>query len=135
MKNTTPRIISLTIVSMVLLLLSCESLLNIEVGILWRDDTTFSQSGSTHLCILKGKWDSETGFDDDVLETSDVVAGTNDLYKFSLSTSQADHFTAFIFVDNNGNGKYDEGYDGVLGYKYNYGESGGNLEISLSAYY
>jgi len=135
MKQTSLRILYLTIGSIALLLLSCESLLDIEVGILWRDDTTISQAGSTYLCVLKGKWDFETGFDDDILDTVEVVPGTNGIHKFSINSGESDHFTAFIYMDNNHNGSYDEGYDDVLGYKYNYGESGRDLEISLSAYY
>ena len=113
MKQTSLRILYLTIGSIALLLLQCESLLDIEVGILWMDDTRFSQLGSAYLCVLKGKWDFETGFDDDILDTTEVVPGTNGIHKFSINTGESDHFTALIFIDNNDNGTYDEGYNGV----------------------
>jgi len=118
-----------------LILCSCESFLDIKVGILWNDDPHVSQSDSVYLGILQGKWDSESGFDCVLLDTTEVLVGVNRCYSFSINTDDSDNYTAFIFFDSNGNGKYDDGYDSVLGYKYNYGESGGDLEISLSAYY
>ena len=137
MKRTASRIvaIALALVSVVSILISCDTQLDIEVGILWRDDPFFNQTGSTYLGILKGQWDTNTGFDKSMLDTAEVVPGANRFYKFSIDVINSDHFTAFIFMDNNDNQSYDDGYDSVLGYKYNYGESGGELEISLSAYY
>lgn len=135
MKFPINRKIRIAFTCTVMCLCSCESLLDIEVGILWQDDPFFSDTGTVYLGILKGKWDSNTGFDNTVLDISEVQPGMNESCRFSVNTSKSDNFTAFIFIDIGDNGIYDDGYDTVLGYKYNYGESGGNLEISLSAYY
>jgi hypothetical protein len=127
--------IPIPIVVTLLILCSCESFLDIKVGILWNDDPHVNIADSVYLGILQGKWDSESGFDSGLLDTAEVLVSVNHCYRFSINTNDSDNYTAFIFYDSNGNGKYDEGFDEVLGYKYNYGKAGGQVDISLSAYY
>ena len=114
---------------------SCESYIDIEVGILWQDDQHFNHISDAYVGILEGKWDSGTGFDGDLLDAQEVTIGTNTGHSFTISTDRSAHYTAFIFYDENDNDLYDEGYDHIAGYKYNWGESGGELDISLSAHY
>ncbi len=95
----------------------------------------FSDSGLVYLGLLKGELDSNTGIDNKVLEIYEIQRGVNGSSRFSIHTNKSDHFTAFIFVDAGDNRVYNDGHDAVLEYQYNYGESGGALEISLSAYY
>ncbi len=120
---------------LLLILCSCETHLAIKVGVLWNDDPHVSKSDSVYLSIMLGQWDSESGFDSDILATVEVLPGVNQCYCFTIATSNSDHYTAFIYHDREGNGKYDEGHDEVLGYKYNYGKEDGELNISLSAFY
>ncbi|MBT3825915.1 MAG: hypothetical protein HOF96_13165 [Candidatus Marinimicrobia bacterium] len=119
----------------IMMLCSCEPEVNIEVGVLWEDDQYFNDSGSACIGILGGKWDSDTGFDGTILDTTSVRLGVNGNYKFSIIASESDNYTAFIYFEHSGNEIYDEGYDIVMGYKYNKAEPGKTVEISLSAYY
>ena len=118
-----------------MLLWSCESVVNIKVAVLWEDDLHFSRSGSAHIGILQGKWDSDTGFDATVLDTGSVIIGVNSCYCFTLNASDSDNYTAFIYFEQNEEEGYDEGYDPIVGYKYNRAEPGTTLEISVSAFY
>lgn len=119
----------------ILLLSSCESFVDIAVGVLWQDDQHFSHSSKAYIGILAGKWDPDTGFEGDLLEAEEVTVGTNTDHSFAISADKSSHYTAFIFYDENDNAQYDEGYDPIAGYKYNWGKSGGEVDISLSAYY
>ena len=117
------------------LLLACEKTQEIQVGLLWKDDAFFSHSGSRYLGLLEGEYDLTTGFDMPVLDSTPVLTGINKSYLFSISASGSRNYTAFIFIDLDSSKTYDEGYDIISGYKYNYGEPGACLNISLSSFY
>ena len=118
-----------------LFLMSCESTQDIEVGILWRDDTSLSYAGSAYLCLVKGTYDFNSGFESDILDSVSVSPGANSAYNFSIAARKSSVYTAFVYMDVDDDGQYSEGYDVVFGYKYNSGEPSESLEISLSAYY
>lgn len=116
-------------------LISCESSQEIQVGILWKDDPHFDESGQRYLAILKGECDFETGFAGHVLDFQTVGLAANETYYFSCSSNGTENYTAFVFADMNSDSSYNEGYDVVTGYKYNSGEPGDPLTISVSSFY
>lgn len=118
-----------------LFLVSCESTQEIQVGILWQDDPHFDDTGIRYLAVLKGECDFDTGFEGYVLDSQPVRLAENTTYYFSCVSSGAGNYTAYIFVDTNADSSYSEGYDVITGYKYNYGEPGEPLTISLSSFY
>ncbi len=118
-----------------LILSSCESTQEIKVGLLWRDDTHFNNTGKRYLGMVEGEYDLGTGFDGSVLEIMSVNPGENKTHLFSFSSNSSSHYTAFIFIDVDSSETYDDGYDIISGYKYNYGEPGERLNISVSAFY
>jgi len=117
------------------ILIGCETSQLIEVGVLWNDDSHFSNSNATFLAIAEGEFDQETGFDTILIELTSVSPGENEVHKYSFSTTSSNNYTAFIFVDENHNGTYDEGYDIISGYKYNCAAAGECLSISVSSFY
>lgn len=119
----------------VLLLWGCEASQEIEVGVLWHDDAHFSNANTRYLAIVEGEFDLETGFDATLAELSSVTPGTNAIQKWSLGSRGTGNYTAFVFIDENGNGQYDDGHDIVSGYKYNCAAKNECLNISVSSFY
>ena len=118
-----------------LLLWGCETSQEIEVGVLWNDDIHFSNENSRYLAIVEGEFDLETGFDVTLAEFISVTPGTNAIQKWSLGSGGSSNYTAFVFIDENGNEQYDDGHDIVSGYKYNCAEENECLSISVSSFY
>ena len=102
---------------------------------MWKEDTSFIAAEYRYLALIKGKCDFDTGFTNTLLDTSHVIPGIDATYHFSIPSSKAADYTAFIFVDINPDGLYEDGYDTVSGYKSNRGEIGDVLYISVSAFY
>ncbi len=117
------------------MIFSCELNQDIQVGVLWKDDVQYAASGARYLGLIKGIYDFDTGFTGELLDTAAVTPGINSTYVFSVSTGGAENYTAFVFIDLDSDGIFDDGDDTVSGYKYNYGEPGEALNISVSAYY
>lgn len=117
------------------MLASCESTQDLEIGLRWEDDQYLESSQKIYLSILKGVFDSNSGFDSQDLATVEVICCENQTYSFSFSSSGSSSYTAFVYIDKDGNAKYEEGYDLVCGYKYNYGNTGEPTFISLSVCY
>ncbi len=116
-------------------LLGCEMDQNINVGITWLDDNHFDSDSSRYLGIVEGEFDLNTGFETTLIELAKIIPGDDATHSFSLATHSSSNYTAFVFIDMNNNDNYDEGYDLISGYKYNRGEPGECLNISVSAYY
>ena len=117
------------------LMFSCESTLDIEVGVLWQDDSRFVNSHDRYLALLEGKFDSQTGFDSEVKDQVLVLPANQETHRFSFDAGGSNNYTAFIYIDENANGSYDEGYDVVSGYKYNCVDKDARLRISVSSFY
>jgi len=116
-------------------LLSCEPQVVVEVGLIWRDDAHFHRDLKAYVALLDGEWDTQTGFDGDLRASEEVVPGRNTTIQFEITDRGASSCTAFLFFDENEDLQYDEGYDTVVGYKYNSCPSGEVLRICLSGHY
>ncbi|MBT4034210.1 MAG: hypothetical protein HOB84_14755, partial [Candidatus Marinimicrobia bacterium] len=55
--------------------------------------------------------------------------------KFVLGSGAEGNLTAFVYLDINKNGIYEDGYDKLTGYKYNYAVSNETTSIAVSAYF
>jgi|GEM_PF-334984 len=128
-------VLSMVLGYMMIIVLGCESTQEIEVGVLWNDDSHFNNDNPRYLAITEGEFDLETGFDTGLIELTSVTPGTNARHKWSLSSRSSQNYTAFVFIDINESGSYEEGLDIVSGYKYNGFNEGECLSISVSSFY
>jgi hypothetical protein len=128
-------LLSLVAGCMMTLFLGCERTQELEVGVLWNDDSHFSNNNSRYLALVEGEFDLETGFETSLVELTPVTPGTNATHKWSLGSSSSQNYTAFVFIDINESASYDEGLDIVSGYKYNCVSEGECLSISVSSFY
>ncbi len=128
--------INLIITILVALVLSnCENPRYVDAGVIWTDDSYFTSEGDWYLAISDGEYSNCEGATIEVLDQFPISVNKNVTQKFVLGAGSEGNITAFVFLDTNENGIYDEGYDKLTGYKYNYAVSNETTAISVSAYY
>ena len=136
MKKPRPNPLLLLFTLLILpFLVNCEKTQEIEVGVLWQDDQSISSSQDHFLAILDGSYDAQTGFDADLVALTSVSPGVDHTQMFTLSASSRGYYTAFVFVDTDADGAFEDGTDLVCGYKHNSGDPESRLQIALRAYY
>lgn len=123
------------IILVALVLTNCENPRFIEAGVHWTDDANFSVEGDWYLAVSEGCYSSCEGATVEVLDQYPISANKNGTQKFMLGSGAEGNLTAFVYYDSNGNGSYDDGYDVLTGYKYNYATAGKTTFIAVSAYY
>ena len=126
---------TITILATLITLMNCEMPRNIEAGVLWSDDTYFAAEGDWYLAISEGSYSNEVGAVVDVVDQMPITFGKNEVVRFDLGSGSAGNITAFVYLDRTSNGIYDDGYDLITGYKYNYSDPGETTCISVSAYF
>lgn len=123
------------IIFFALVLTNCENPRYVEAGVLWTDDSYFTAEGDWYLAISEGCYSNCEGATIEVLDQYQISTSSNVTQKFMLGSGAEGNLTAFVYHDSNGNGTYDDGYDKLTGYKFNYATSGETTSIAVSAYY
>ncbi len=118
-----------------LFIFNCEKQLYVETGVNWSDDTYFNSDGDWYLAISEGSYSIGGGAAIVVVDQLPLTRGKNTSQRFVLSSGSEGDITAFVYLDVNENGSYDDGYDKITGYKYNYSDSGETTSIAVSAFY
>ena len=131
MKNI--NIISTILIALVLS--NCENRRYVDAGVIWTDDTYFSEEGDWYLAISDGCYSNGEGLAIDVLDQFPIVANKKTTQKFVLGSGAEGNLTAFVYLDTNENGTYDDGYDKLTGYKFNYATTNETTSIAVSAYF
>jgi len=124
----------LTVLS-IAMLVNCEKQIFVETGVLWSDDTYFSANGDWYVAVSEGCYSNDVCAVINVLDQEPILPGKNTTNKFMITGSSANYITAFVYLDVNENGIYDDGYDKLTGYKYNYADEIGTASIAVSAYF
>jgi len=123
------------IILVVLLLTNCENSRYVDAGVIWSDDSYFSSDGDWYLAISDGSYSNDFGATIDVLDQYPISVNKNTTQKFMLGSGEEGNLTAFVYLDTNENGIYDDGYDKLTGYKYNYAVNNETTSIAVTAYY
>lgn len=119
----------------VLFIFNCEQQLYVETGVNWSDDTYFSAEGDWYLALSEGCYSNCAGATIDVVDQLPITIGENSTKRFVLGSGSKGDITAFVYLDVNGNGVFDDGYDKITGYKYNYSDVNETTTIAVSAFY
>ena len=123
------------IILIALILSNCENLRYVDAGVIWTDDLYFSEEGDWYLAISDGCYSNCEGVAIEVLDQFPISANKKTTQKFALGSGAEGNLTAFVYLDTNENGAYDDGYDRLTGYKFNYAEANETTEIAVSAYF
>jgi hypothetical protein len=116
-------------------LMNCEKQLYIETGVLWSDDSYFSAEGDWYLALSEGSYSNDFGATINVVDQLPLSVGENATRRFVLGGGSTGNITAFVYLDVNGNGIYDDGYDNLTGYKFNYADDTETTSIAVYAYF
>ena len=125
----------LSIILIALVLSNCENLRYVDAGVIWSDDSHFSEDGDWYLAISDGCYSNCEGADIDVLDQFPITVNKKTTQKFVLGSGGEGNLTAFVYLDTNENGTYDDGYDTLTGYKFNYAEANETTSIAVAAFY
>ena len=117
------------------ILSNCENPRYVEAGVIWTDDSYFSEEGDWYLAVSEGCYSNSEGVAIDVLDQFPISVNKKTTQKFVLGSGAECNLTAFVYLDINENGIYDDGYDKLTGYKFNYAEANETTEIAVTAYY
>jgi len=118
-----------------LMMSNCETPRYVEAGVIWMDDSYFNADGDWYLAISEGLYSSEEGAIVEVVEQIAIRANVDAIQRFVLGSGPEGNLTAFVYVDVNGNGLYDDEYDNITGYKYNYAVNNETTQIAVMAYF
>ena len=118
-----------------LIISNCENLRYVEAGVVWTDDSYFSAEGDWYLAISEGCYSNGEGATLDILDQQPISANKNVITKFVIGSGSEGNITAFVYLDVNQNGVYDDGYDQLTGYKFNYSTENETTAIAVSAYF
>jgi hypothetical protein len=125
----------ITTILIALVLSNCENPRYVDAGVIWTDDSYFSEDGDWYLAISDGCYTNCEGATIDVLDQMPIVPNKKTTQKFVLGSGAEGNLTAFVYLDSNGNGTYDDGYDKLTGYKFNYAAANEITSIAVSAYF
>jgi hypothetical protein len=125
----------ITTILIALVLSNCENPRYVDAGVIWTDDSYFSEDGDWYLAISDGCYTNCEGATIDVLDQMPIVPNKKTTQKFVLGSGAEGNLTAFVYLDSNGNGTYDDGYDKLTGYKFNYAAANETTSIAVSAYF
>jgi hypothetical protein len=117
------------------LFMNCEKQIYLEAGLTWTDDTYFNETGDWYLAVSEGCYSNCAGAMLCVVDQIRVIPGQNAVQRFVLGDAAEGNITSFVFLDVNHNGSYDDGYDQITGYKYNYSSTDETTCIAVSAYF
>lgn len=126
---------TLFIILVAMVISNCENLRYVEAGVIWTDDVYFSTDGDWYLAISDGCYSNCEGATLDVLDQMPISVNNRTIQKFVLGSGSEGNLTAFVYLDINKNGTYEDGYDKLTGYKYNYAVSNQTTSIAVSAYF
>jgi hypothetical protein len=118
-----------------ILFINCEKQIYLEAGLTWSDDVYFEQSGDWYLAVSEGCYSNCEGATLCVVDQFQVTPGTNTIERFVLGDAAEGNITSFVYLDVNQNGTFDDGYDHITGYKFNYSGFGEVTSIAVSAYF
>ncbi len=118
-----------------LFIVNCEKQLYVETGVTWNDDSYFSAEGDWYLALSEGCYSNCEGAAIDVVDQLPITTGQNSIKRFVLGSGSEGNITAFVYLDVNENGTYDDGYDKITGYKFNYSDASETTSIAVSAFY
>ncbi len=116
-------------------LINCENPLYIQAGVIWSDDRYFSEEGDWYLALSEGCYSNCEGAVIDVVDQLPISANKKVTKKFVLNSGSEGNITAFVYLDVNKNGSYDDGYDKMTGYKFNHAVKGESTDIAISAFF
>ncbi len=125
----------LILITAALTLFNCENPLYIEAGVIWSDDSYFSEDGDWYLALSEGSYSNTAGSIINVVDQLPLSVNKKASKHFVLDSGSEGNITAFVYLDTNNNGIYDDGYDKMTGYKYNYADKGQSTSIAVSAYF
>ncbi len=130
------KTINLALILLTAVILSnCENPRYVEAGVTWSDDLYFSADGDWYLAISEGCYSNYDDTAINVLDQCPIPVNKNITRKFVLGSGSEGNLTAFVYLDTNGNGVYDDGYDKLTGYKFNYAVKNETTPIAVSAYF
>ena len=127
------KLILITIIS--IFLYNCENPLYIDAGVIWSDDSYFSEEGDWYLALSEGAYSNAEGETIDVIDQLRISVNKNSINKFVLGLGSKGQITAFVYLDVNQNGQYDDGFDKITGYKSNYADKNQTAHIAVSAFF
>lgn len=116
-------------------LFNCEKMLYVETGVLWHDDDYFNHEGDWYLALSEGPYSNSLGATIDVIDQLPIAVNDSRPKRFVLGSGSEGNITAFVYLDANGNGMYDDGYDKLTGYKFNLADASETTNIAVFAYY
>jgi len=118
-----------------LVLFNCERQIYVETGVMWTDDQYFNGDGDWYIALSEGSYSNSEGARLNVIDQLQIHPGRNSLDRFIVDSGSAQNITAFVYLDVNRNGSFDDGYDQITGYKVNYADVDVTTSMAISAFY
>jgi len=118
-----------------LLVFNCTRQLYVETGVLWTDDQYFNTTGDWYIALSEGCYSNGEGAKLNVIDQLPLTPGRNSVERFIVDSGTAEDITAFVYLDVNQNGQYDDGYDKITGYKFNYSTVNTTTPIAVPAFF
>ncbi len=114
---------------------SCTTGVQVNVGILWDDDSYYSRNDTWYVGIANG---NHLDVWSDVMTpivTRQVLSGQDCEESFMLPDDDYSELTAFVFCDTNNNQVYDDGIDDLTGFKPGSRDEYDNYYLAVGAYH
>jgi len=118
-----------------LLFLNCENQIYVEAGITWSDDKYYGNDGDWYIALSEGCYSNCEGATVRVVDQLPLSRGEDTVKRFVLGAGSSGNITAFVYLDVDGNGAYDDGLDEITGYKFNHSDIHETTDIAVSAFY
>jgi len=122
------------IIPMTLLLMGCESNVGMDVIVAWEDDSNFTATGDWYLAATVGSYIVDSGVAEDAFDQEAITPDEDVSISFSTSGG-GEMYTAFIYLDVDGNGSYNSSTDNITDYTTEWVDKNEDVTFEITPYY
>ena len=116
------------------LMVGCSQDVGLTVNISWDDNDDFTETGDWYLAVTVGSYIVDQAIAENAFDQETVEAGENSTVTFSYS-GDSDMYTAFVYLDANGNGSFDSDTEYITGYTTEWIDAGEEMTFEVTPYY
>ena len=114
--------------------MGCESDVGMDVNVAWEDDNNFTATGDWYLAAAVGSYLVDSGIAEDAFDQEAVTSGEDVSVSFSTSGG-GEMYTAFIYLDVDGNGSYTSSTDNITDYTTEWIDKNEDVTFEITPYY
>ncbi len=117
-----------------LFMIGCTGDVGMTVNVTWEDNDYFTETGDWYLAAAVGSYLVDNTVAEDAFDQEAITAGENVTISFSYS-GDSDMYTAFVYLDANGNGSFDADSEYITGYADEWIDTGDDTTFEVTPYY